>query len=297
LARLRFHVPEELGGARLDRVLSLQPRIGARAAADRLIAAGGVLVDGAPRPKSWHVAAGQEVIVEIPVEEPLAPETLDLDVAYEDEHLLVVDKPAGMVVHPAGRNVTGTLAAGVLHLGASGGDVGRPGIVHRLDRDTSGLLVVARGEAVHRRLQALLRARKIERRYLALVRGRPASVAGRIDAPIGRDRHDRGRHSLDTETPRAAVTWFETREQLTSHALLEVRLETGRTHQIRVHLAAIDLPVSGDATYGVTGDLGLERQFLHAFSLRFDHPVTGAVVDVASDLPLDLEAALRHARP
>ncbi len=251
MARLRFRVSDALAGERLDRVLSQQPAVGSRAGAERLITAGSVLVDGVQRAKSWRVSAGEEVSAEVPAEHVLRPEALGLVVAYEDEHLLLVDKPAGMVVHPAGRHAAGTLASGALALGASGGDASRPGIVHRLDRDTSGLLVVARGEQVHRRLQAMLRAREIERRYLALVRGRPASVSGRIEAPIGRDRDDRSRHSLDTDTPRAAVTWFETRERLASHALLEVRLETGRTHQIRVHLEAIGLPVSGDPVYGV----------------------------------------------
>src|SRR5262249_7888495 len=160
-----------------------------------------------------------------------------------------------------------------------------PGIVHRLDRDTSGLLVVARSSAAHRRLQDAIRRRDVDRRYLALVGGAPRSRTGRVEAAIGRDRHDRTRHSLDTETPRDAVTWFETLELLPEHALLEVRLETGRTHQIRVHLEAIDLPVSGDPVYGAAGDLGLERQFLHAHRLRFAHPFTGAEVDVSSPLP------------
>jgi 23S rRNA pseudouridine1911/1915/1917 synthase len=296
LARLRFHVPDGLGGARLDRVLALDDGVGSRSAAERLIDAGAVLAAGEQRAKSWRVSVGEEIVVEVPDEEALVAEELGLEVAYEDEHLLVVDKPAGMVVHPAGRNVSGTLAAGALALGARGGGPQRPGIVHRLDRDTSGLLVVARDEAVHRKLQALLRARRIERRYLALVHGTPASRAGRIEAPIGRDRDDRSRHSLDTATPRDAVTWFEVLEWLPEHALLEVRLESGRTHQIRVHLQAIDLPVSGDRVYGVADDLDLERQFLHAHRLSFEHPVSGAPIEVASKLPGELQHALDAAR-
>jgi 23S rRNA pseudouridine1911/1915/1917 synthase len=208
-----------------------------------------------------------------------------------------VDKPAGLVVHPAGGHATGTLVHGLLQLGAEGGEEEqRPGIVHRLDRDTSGLMVVARSPEAHTKLQELVRRKEVDRRYLALARGKPRSRTGRIDAPIGRDRHDRTRHSLDTATPRDAVTWFEVREALTDHALLEVRLETGRTHQIRVHLEAIGLPVSGDPVYGAGGDLGLERQFLHAHRLRFVHPLTGVDVDVVSELPPDLEAALERAR-
>jgi 23S rRNA pseudouridine1911/1915/1917 synthase len=217
-------------------------------------------------------------------------------VAYEDEHLLVVDKPAGVVVHPSAGHDTGTLVHGVLAHGAAGGEEERPGIVHRLDRDTSGLLVVARSEEAHERLKELVRRRELERTYLALVRGRPRSRAGRIEAPIGRDRRDRTRHSLDTATPRHAVTLFEVVELLEAHALLDVRLETGRTHQIRVHLEAIDLPVSGDPVYGVAGDLGLARQFLHARRLRFPHPLRGVEVDVTSELPRDLAEALGRAR-
>ncbi|HEX6724068.1 MAG TPA: RNA pseudouridine synthase, partial [Gaiella sp.] len=209
---------------------------------------------------------------------------------------LVVDKPAGLVAHPAGLDERTTLAHGLLALGAAGGDPERPGLVHRLDRDTSGLLVVARSDEAHARLADAIRERRVERRYLALVQGSPRSRTGRIEAPIGRDRRDRTRRSLDTETPRDAVTWFEVQEILGGRALLEVRLETGRTHQIRVHLEAIDLPVCGDPVYGVAGDLGLERQFLHAHRLRFEHPFTGAEIDRSSPLPSDLEAALERAR-
>jgi 23S rRNA pseudouridine1911/1915/1917 synthase len=218
-------------------------------------------------------------------------------VALEDAHLLVVDKPAGVVVHPSAGHARGTLVHGLLGRAIAGGEeAGRPGIVHRLDRDTSGLLVVARSEEAHRRLQELVRRREVLREYFALVRGRPRSHAGRIEAPIGRDRTDPTRMSLDTAVPRDAVTHFELIELLPEHALLRVRLETGRTHQIRVHLAAIDLPVSGDPVYGIPGDLGLERQFLHAAHLAFDHPFSATKVDVESPLPDDLDAALDRAR-
>jgi 23S rRNA pseudouridine1911/1915/1917 synthase len=157
-------------------------------------------------------------------------------------------------------------------------------------------MVVAKSEQAYARLQSLVRARRLEREYLALVRGKPQSLRGRIEAPIGRDRNDPLRHSLDTDTPRDAVTHFELVELLPAHALLRVRLETGRTHQIRVHLAAIDLPVSGDPVYGVKGDVGLARQFLHAARLAFPHPITNAAVDVESPLPEDLAEALSRAR-
>ena len=297
MAPLRFRASERDAGARLDRVLAERPEIGSRALAERLIASGAALVDGDRRPKSHRLAGGEEIEVEVPESQGLVAETLEIPVVWEDEHLLVVDKPAGLVVHPAGGTRTGTLVHGLLELGAEGGDdEDRPGIVHRLDKDTSGLLVVARSSEAHERLAELIRERQVERRYLALVVGSPRSRTGRIEAPIGRDRRDRSRHSLDTATPRDAVTWFELLEQLRSHALLEVRLETGRTHQIRVHLEAIELPVAGDPVYGVAGALGLERQFLHAHRLRFTHPFTGEEVDVTSPLPPDLEAALERAR-
>jgi len=210
--------------------------------------------------------------------------------------VLVVDKPAGLVVHPAPGHARGTLVHGLLAREIGGGDAERPGIVHRLDRDTSGLMVVARSEDAYKRLQSMVRRRELERHYLALVVGRPRSRRGRIEAPIGRDRRNPFRHSLDTNTPRDAVTHFELVELLPQHAVLDVRLETGRTHQIRVHLAAIDLPVAGDPIYGRPRELGLERQFLHAARLAFTHPFTGERVETESALPPELEVALERAR-
>jgi 23S rRNA pseudouridine1911/1915/1917 synthase len=294
LATLRFRAPE---AERLDRALAGRPEVGSRGLAERLIADGAVLVDGEPRTKSHRLTGGEDVLVELPADAaPLVPEEMNLRVAWEDEHLLVVDKPAGVVVHPGAGHDTGTLVHGLLALDAAGGDEERPGIVHRLDRDTSGLLVVARSETAHERLQESIRLRQVERRYLALVKGSPRSRSGRIEAPIGRDRIDRTRHSLDTPTPRNAVTLFEVVELLGRRALLEVTLQTGRTHQIRVHLEAIELPISGDPVYGVSGDLELERQFLHAGRLAFDHPITSERIDVESPLPEDLAAALERAR-
>jgi len=269
------------------------PEVGSRAAAERLLDEGGVVVDGERRPKSHRLEGGEEV--ELTVPEPassaLEHEDVPLRIAYEDEHVLVVDKPAGVVVHPSPGHASGTLVHGLVGLAGGGEDEERPGIVHRLDRDTSGLLVVARTDEAFERLQELVRERALERRYKALVRGRPRSWTGRIEAPIGRDRREPTRHSLDTDTPREAVTHFEVEELLGRNALLDVRLETGRTHQIRVHLAAIGLPVVGDAVYGVP-DEELKRQFLHAWRLAFPHPVTGEPVEVESPLPPELQAAL-----
>jgi 23S rRNA pseudouridine1911/1915/1917 synthase len=295
---VKQRVPEQAAGERLDRFLASLEEVGSRSAAERLLGSGGVLVDGRPVAKGHRLEGGEEVEFE-PVERvkvELDAEPMDLAIAYEDEHLVVVDKPAGLVVHPAPGHASGTLVHGLLAHDVAGGDAERPGIVHRLDRDTSGLMVAARSEEAHRRLQQLVRRRALERHYLALVVGRPRSRRGRIEAPIGRDRRDPFKHSLDTDTPRDAVTHFKLLELLPRHALLDVRLETGRTHQIRVHLAAVDLPVAGDTVYGRPRELMLERQFLHAARLAFPHPFTDEQLEVTSELPGDLTAALERAR-
>jgi 23S rRNA pseudouridine1911/1915/1917 synthase len=295
---VKQRVPESAAGERLDRFLASLPDVGSRGVAERLLEAGGVLVDGRALGKSHRLTGGEQVEFEPPERgtAELAPEPMDLSIAYEDEHLVVVDKPAGLVVHPAPGHDTGTLVHGLLAHEISGGDAERPGIVHRLDRDTSGLMVVARTEEAYRRLERLVRRRALERGYLALVVGRPRSRRGRIEAPIGRDRRDPMRRSLDTDTPREAVTHFELLELLPRHALLEIRLETGRTHQIRVHLAAVGLPVAGDRVYGRPRELGLERQFLHAARLAFPHPFKEERIAVESELPPDLAAALGRAQ-
>ncbi len=294
---MEAQVGEADAGERLDRFLAAHDEVATRARAERLIAGGGVLVDGRPRPKSFRLEAGQSVSFPLPepVELDLEPAQIPLSVPYEDEHLLVVDKPAGLVVHPAPGVVGPTLVHALLGR-AGGGDRTRPGIVHRLDRDTSGLLVVARDDRTLGRLQGQLRRRRIHRGYAALVRGRPRSRRGDIEAPIGRDRRDPTRMSLDTDSPRDATTHFAVAELLPAHALLDVQLETGRTHQIRVHLEAIGLPVAGDPTYGAGPELGLERQFLHAARLRFRHPWEDREIDVSAPLPPDLAAALELAR-
>jgi 23S rRNA pseudouridine1911/1915/1917 synthase len=247
--------------------------------------------------KSYRVQAGDQVEFEPPPRPAgLQPATLDLQIPYRDEHLLVVDKPAGVVVHPGAGRAHDTLAGALISAGAAGGDVDRPGIVHRLDRDTSGLLVVARSDEAYERLRELVGNRALEREYVALVRGKPRSRTGRIEAPIGRDRSDPTRQSLDSDSPKDAVTHFELLELLPRHSLLRVRLETGRMHQIRVHLAAVGLPVAGDPTYGIAGDLDLDRQFLHASRLAFEHPFSHERIEVDSPLPDDLRAGLEHAR-
>ncbi len=215
-------------------------------------------------------------------------------VAYEDEHLLVVDKDAGVVVHPARGHREGTLSQ-LLADTAAGGDPTRAGIVHRLDRDTSGLLLVARSEQAHAALQRALQRREIERVYLALVHGRPPARSGTIEAPIGRDARVRTRMAVGGAHAREARTHFELERALDTTSLLRLRLETGRTHQIRVHLLAIGHPVVGDPEYGRGETLGLSRQFLHATRLAFAHPLGGRRVEVDSPLPADLRAALERA--
>ncbi len=295
---IELELPPEAAGERLD-VLLAQP-LGSRSRAQRLIVAGRVLVDGATVRKNHRVGGGERVVVDETPDEarggddgPVAP----FAVAYEDEHLIVVDKPAGVVVHPARGHRQGTLAQALAGRIAGGEEDWRAGIVHRLDRDTSGLLVVAKSDEVHRLLKAALAARRMTREYLALVEGRPPARSGTIEAPIGRDRRVRTRMSTDSDAPKAAITHFEIERALPQATLLRVRLQTGRTHQIRVHLQAIGHPVCGDPEYGSAGLYGLRRQFLHAARLAFEHPITAAALDLTSPLPEDLGMALAAAAP
>jgi 23S rRNA pseudouridine1911/1915/1917 synthase len=287
-------VPAEAAGERLD--VFLAARVGTRTKAQKLIDAGLVRVDGTPKPKRHVLAGGEEVEVGALPEAPaaeLAPAAFTI--AYEDEHLFAIDKPAGVVVHPGRGHAQGTLVQALAGRVAGGPDSERPGVVHRLDRDTSGLLLLARSDTVHAALQAALRERRITREYVALVEGRPPARRGTIDAPLGRDRRVRTRISTDTDDPHHPITHIETDRALPEDTLLRVTLETGRTHQIRAHLLAIGHPVVGDPEYGRAHRYGLSRQFLHAVRLAFEHPVTGAAVEVRSPLPEDLVRALRLA--
>jgi 23S rRNA pseudouridine1911/1915/1917 synthase len=295
---LTLRVPSREAGQRLDVVVGGIPAVGSRSQAARLIDAGAVSVDGSPRPRSFRVAAGECIVVSAtrPPLPSVRPETIPVDVPYEDRWLLVVDKPAGMVVHPAPGHPEGTLVNALLSRGVAGGDAERPGIVHRLDKSTSGLLIVARDEAVHRRLQRMLSRREIDRRYLALIHGEPTAAAGTIEAAVGRDPRKRTAMTVGGARARPAVTHFRVLERLPSFTLVEAKLDTGRTHQIRVHFQAIGHPVAGDPTYGRGDPLHIGRQFLHSHHLRFEHPVTGESVDVRSPLPPDLLEALRKAR-
>jgi 23S rRNA pseudouridine1911/1915/1917 synthase len=219
-----------------------------------------------------------------------------LRIVHLDEWLAVVDKPAGLVVHPAPGHRGPTLVDQLGEILGGGGDSQRPGIVHRLDKDTSGLLVVARDDATHAALQELVRQREVERAYLALAQGRLSSRTGTIDAPIGRAARQRHRMAVSGAASRQARTHFTVLELLAAETYLEARLETGRTHQIRAHFAAIGHPLVGDTTYGGERRHGLRRQFLHAHRLSFPHPVTGEEMAFGSELPADLAAALEAAR-
>ncbi len=297
-------MPGDEAGHRLDQVVADLAGV-SRAVATRWIDAGRVLVAGAARPKSHRLDGGERVRwepLEIPAAAELVPERRPLEVRYEDEHLLVVAKPAGLVVHPGAGHATGTLVNALLgrddpRLSSSGGGV-RPGIVHRLDKDTSGLLLVAKDDAAHAALARDLAARRIERRYLALVQGH-LDPEGTVDAPIARHPRDRKRMGV-VAGGRPAVTYWRVRERLAGVDLVELRLGTGRTHQIRVHLSSLGHPVVGDRTYGADPRLaertGATRPFLHAWRLRFRHPVTGEEVEVTEELPPDLAEVLDRAR-
>lgn len=292
-------VPPELDGARLDvAVAGLFPSI-TRSQAGRLIESGRVTLAGSTsaRPSS-RVKAGQSIDVALPEPVPtaIAPEPISLAVVYEDDDVAVVDKPAGMVVHPAPGHPSGTLVnAALSRFGAlpSPGGASRSGIVHRLDRDTSGLLVIAKTEAALVDLQRQFKARRVEKSYLALVRGHP-SLAGTIDWPIGRDPRDRKRMAV-TASGRQALTSYTTLARYRRHALLRVALMTGRTHQIRVHMAALGTPVAGDRVYGGDAPGGLARQFLHAQRLGFDLPGSRSRLVCTSALPSNLVEVLSKA--
>jgi 23S rRNA pseudouridine1911/1915/1917 synthase len=286
-------VAEPEAGQRLDRFLA--PLLGSRAQAAKLIEGGAVRVDGRVLPKRHIVLAGELIELdprELTPPPPAQDPDLEFTVAWEDEHLMILDKPAGLVVHPARGHRTGTLVQALEGRVAGGEDPLRPGIVHRLDKDTSGLLVVSRSEPVHRALREQLASRRIHREYLALVDGTPPARTGTVDAPIGRDRREPLLHSVNTDAPRQARTHFQILRVLSGCSLLRVVLETGRTHQIRVHLAAIGHPVAGDRAYGGSSRFGLRRQFLHAARLALTHPVTGEDLDVRSELPPELAEAL-----
>jgi 23S rRNA pseudouridine1911/1915/1917 synthase len=286
---------------RLDAVVAQATGV-PRADVQRAIAAGAVSVDGVARPKSHRLRGGERILVDMPAPEGPIPEAGGVPVRYEDEHLMVVAKPPGMVTHPTAARRHGTLVNRLLGMGvplSSAGGADRPGIVHRLDAGTSGLLLVAKDDRTHRALSDLLSARRVGRRYLALARGEVSDPSFTVEAPVLRIR---GRMAVRRPTGRKAETTFRVIERLPrgDATLLEARPRTGRTHQIRVHLAAIGHPILGDAAYGGGGPearrLGLDRPFLHAAGLSLDHPATGRRIEIEEPLPEDLRRALELAR-
>jgi 23S rRNA pseudouridine1911/1915/1917 synthase len=292
--------PEEIGG-RVDAIVARRTGA-ARSAVQRALRSGELKVSGQPARPSRRLEQGDVVTGSIPSAEPKAPAGEDIPIAirYSDARVLVVSKPAGVVTHPDGGHETGTLVNALLGLGEplAGAGSSRPGIVHRLDKDTSGLVLVAKDDDAHTYLVAALKRREVERRYLALVRGRPAATTGTIDAPVGR--HPVRRHRMSVVGGgRPAVTHYRELANSGDLTLLEVSLETGRTHQIRVHLAHFGHPIVGDRTYGGDVDsaraLGLERFFLHAGYLGFPHPDDGHRIEVTDPLPADLAGALSAA--
>jgi 23S rRNA pseudouridine1911/1915/1917 synthase len=305
---LTYQVRGDDVGMRVDVLIAEVGLLPSRAMAQKLIERNCVRVNGQTVTKRYRACSGDRVTVEVPPSESsdLIPEDIALDIRFEDESLIVLSKAAGMVVHPAHGHWSGTLVHALLGysdaLGTLQGDE-RPGIVHRLDKDTSGLMIVAKNDDTQRALQSMIQQRLVERRYVTLVHGRVVPDTGLIDAPIGRHpKEPKKMWVSDAAGARQAVTSFQTLERFESdglddgYSLLECKLQTGRTHQIRVHCAYIKHPVVGDPMYGrrkLREDLGLTRQFLHSYRLAFDHPVTGEWVALADGLPADLATALR----
>jgi len=309
-----FLVVPARAGERLDRFLASQLPQLSRSKIQLLIEEGRVRVDGVARKASHRVEAGEEVGVEIPPRPPasVAPESIPLEILYEDEDLAVINKPAGMTVHPGAGADAGTLVGALLHhfggdrgLSAVGGPL-RPGIVHRLDKDTSGAIVIAKNDLTHRKLVEAFRARRVRKTYLALLHGRIGADAGTVDLPIARDLRRRSRMTTRRREGRAAQTDWRVRLRLNGFSLIEANLRTGRTHQIRAHFSALKCPVVGDTLYGaprrerVGAELlpPLGRNFLHSVRLGFEHPRTGKAIDARAPLPrelVDYLQALGHA--
>jgi 23S rRNA pseudouridine1911/1915/1917 synthase len=295
-ASREYHFTADQPGVRLDKYLAEHLEEVSRSQVQRLILDGQVTVNGRVEKAAFQLGHGDTVAVRIPQLAPstLAAENIPVPIIYEDRDILVVDKPAGMTVHPAPGSPAHTLVNAVLsHLKDLPRDEQRPGIVHRLDKDTSGVMVIAKNPAAHSSLSAQFKQHSVSKVYLALVRGRLTPAQGVIEAPIGRDSADRKKMAVASESRgRPARTRYRVIRYLTGCTYLEAMPETGRTHQIRVHMAAIGHPVVGDAAYGARSPL-LARQFLHAHRLGFAHPATGRPVEFTSPLPPDLDGALK----
>ncbi len=302
MRRLTFTVPDAAGG-RVDRFVADVSGL-SRSYVQKLISEGHVTAGGSPVKSNEPIVPGEVLDLEIPDPKPLdlAPEPIPLSVVYEDDDLLIVDKAAGLVVHPAPGHPGGTLVNALLARDTEYGGIAgvqRPGIVHRLDRDTSGLLMVAKDDRAQASLMAQLKARGVKKTYLGLVQGAVVATSGRVEAPIGRDPHHRTRMAV-VAAGRPAVTGYRVRERLPGWTLLELDLVTGRTHQIRVHLDAIGHPLAGDPVYGTgtsrRGPDGLERLFLHSWRIELQSPRDGHVIRATAPLPAELESVLEGLR-
>ncbi|QJR15489.1 Ribosomal large subunit pseudouridine synthase D [Usitatibacter palustris] len=295
--RVNLTIPLDLAGLRLDQALAkLLPEV-SRSRLAKLIEDGHVLVDGESAAVRTKVRSGEKVEVALvprPEEAAFRPEAIALPIVHEDDHVLVIDKPAGLVVHPGTGNWAGTMLNALLHHAPGLKHLPRAGIVHRLDKETSGLLVVAKDEATQLDLVRQLQERTVKRTYVALARGRIAA-GGTVDKPIGRHPTKRTRMAV-VANGKEAVTHYRVKEAFAAHTLLECDLETGRTHQIRVHLAAIGHPLEGDPEYGGKGERIFQRQALHAWKLAFKHPSTGKLVKFESPMPEDFLALLTGLR-
>ena len=294
-----FQVSEEFTGMRLDVFVSrMLPQL-SRTQVQRLIADSNIFVGGKPVKANYKLGVGETILCQVPLAKPLnvVAEQIALDVVYEDSDLLIVNKPQGMVVHPAIGNLTGTLVNALLHRcsdlsGING--VLRPGIVHRIDKDTSGLLVVTKNDFAHQKLAQQIKEHTVKRVYLALVHGVIEEPGGLIEAPIGRDLRDRQKMAVVFKNSKVAVTEYRILERLGEYTLVECRLKTGRTHQIRVHMAYLKHPVVGDSKYGPKkGHLGFEGQALHAKTLGFSHPRTAVWREFSAEPPLKFLKALK----
>ena len=295
--KVTLNIPAEASGTRADKYISDNIAL-TRSAVQSLMEKGMILADGKPAAKNMKLRGGETFTVDIPDPEPMdaVPEDIPLDIVYEDSDLLVVNKSKGMVVHPAHGNYTGTLVNALLHhcgdsLSGINGVI-RPGIVHRIDKNTSGLLIVAKNDAAHLKLAEQIKVHSFTREYEAVVTGVMKEQSGTVDAPIGRHKTDRKKMCVTSENSRNAVTHYEVLKQYGGYAHLRLRLETGRTHQIRVHMAYIGHPVMGDDVYGKPYK-GLEGQCLHARKIGFIHPSTGEYMEFSSELPEYFQAVLR----
>ncbi|BCU82229.1 putative RNA pseudouridine synthase YlyB [Polycladomyces abyssicola] len=300
--RIVWRADESAEGERIDKAVTSLDDDWSRSAVQAWIKEGRVTVNGRTVKANYRLEAGDEVIVSVPPVEELAvePEPIPLDVRYEDEDVIVVNKPRGMVVHPAPGNTSGTLVNALLahcrDLSGIGG-VARPGIVHRIDKDTSGLLMVAKNDLAHQSLAAQLKAHSVDRIYLAIVHGNIPHNRGTVDAPIGRDPHDRKKMAINHKNGKPAVTHFAVLEHWQQASLIECKLETGRTHQIRVHMASIGHPLIGDPVYGPKKNrYPIQGQALHAKVLGFDHPRTGKRIRLEAELPKDMEKLISYIR-